>query len=368
MINVLKLRKNREIYMNTQLYNQSILDSLVQDIWTAISLTSQTTINESTLQSYSRVYENIASKVDYENGLAFADILVQSRKKNTYYLRLAACRYTLSRKLIAERELARISIFENDEDAFHSHLSAIEKLKDELAQVNAMPHASKIKTIVQRESKRSSLTGLPVDWRKQLCYRMISSKYFFQTLALAICGCRPHEMKLGILIKLVVVDQNEQLVLEILGAKITDQNGQEYRHLTFSANASNALLSPLINFVKEAGGSTILKIQNEKAFSTSISRYAAELWPKHKEPITPYTFRHAFASDMKASGDQDTVAQSLGHRSTRTQKIYGQKQLSRSIDHPRPIEVLAPFPVRQNITPFSKNKEPTSDNGLTNGC
>lgn len=354
--------------MNTQLDNQATLDSILEDLWPAINLTSQATINESTRQCYSKVYENIASKIDFENGITLADVLHHSKKKNTYYSRIAACRYTLSRKLITERELACIDIFENDEDAFHSRMSTIKKLKYELAEVNNMPHASEIKSMMQRKSKRSSLKGIPTDWRKQLCYRMITSKYFFHTLVLAICGCRPHELKLGILIKLVNIDQNENLVLEILGAKVTDQNGQKYRHLTFAADASNALLSPLINFVNEMGGSTILKIQDEKAFSTSISRFAAELWPKHKDPITPYSFRHAFASDMKANGNQDTIAQSLGHRSTRTQKAYGQKQLSKSSDHPRPIEVLTPFPVRQKITRFSKIIVPIGDSGLTKGC
>ncbi len=353
--------------MNTQLYNQTILDNLVKDLWPAISLTSQATINEATRQSYSKIYENIVSKIDYENGVAFADILYQSKKKNTYYSRLAACRYTLSQRLIAERELARVAIVENDEDVFHSHISTIEKLKCELAEINAMPQASKIKSIIQRKSKRSSLKDLPANWRKQLCYRMISSKYFFQTLTLAILGCRPHELQLGILIKLVTVDQNEHLVLEIPGAKVSDQNGQTRRHLTFRSNINDPFLSPLIHLAKETGGSTILNIQNEKAFSAAISRFAAELWPKHKEPITPYSFRHAFASDMKRYADEDTVAQSLGHRSTRTQKAYGQKQLSKSSDHPRPIEVLAPFPVRQNITRFSKGKGPTSDYDLTKG-
>lgn len=353
--------------MSTHVDNQASLDSILEDLWPTINLISHATINESTRKNYSRVYDNIASKVDYESGLAFADILAQTRKKNTYYLRLAACRYTLSRKLITECELARISIFESDEDAFHSHLSTIEKLKCEFAQVNTMPHASEIKSIVHRESKRSSLKGLPVDWRKQLCYRMITSKYFYQTLALAISGCRPHELQSGISIKLVAVDQNEHLVLEILGAKVTDRNGQSYRHLTFKGDINDPFLSPLIHLAKEMGGSTILKIQDGKALSTSISRFANELWPKHTEPITPYSFRHAFASDMKRYEDEDTVAQSLGHRSNRTQKAYGQKQLSKSSDHPRPIEVLAPFPVRQNITRFSKGKGPTSDYDLTKG-
>ncbi|MFZ6798157.1 site-specific integrase [Undibacterium sp. Di24W] len=354
--------------MNTQLDNQATLDSLFENLWSKIDSISQATINEATRQCYAKIYENMASKIDYENGIAFCDVLYQSKRKNTYYSKLAACRYSICIKLRKEHEKARIAISENDTDTFQQSKSTIHKLKCELAEINAMPPSSQIKSIESRKSKRGSLSGLPVDWRKQLCYRMISSKYFFQTLALAICGCRPHEMKLGILIKSVVVDQIENFVLEIHGAKVTDENGQKYRHLTFSADASNALLSPLINFAKEMGGSTVLKIQNEKAFSSAISRFAAELWPKLKVPITPYSFRHAFASDMKATGDQDTVAQSLGHRSTRTQKRYGQKQLSRSSDHPIPTEILTPFPIRQNITRFSKNKESTSDNGLTEGC
>ena len=58
------------------------------------NLSSQATISEATRQNYSRVYENITSQVDYENGITFADILGHSRKKNTYYLRLAACLLT----------------------------------------------------------------------------------------------------------------------------------------------------------------------------------------------------------------------------------------------------------------------------------
>lgn len=354
--------------MNKEIDNQATLDNLFHDLWPTINIVAKATINEVTRQSYSRVYEALASRIDYENGITLSDTLSESKRKNTYYLRLAACRYTVVSKLMREYEKARTAIRTNESDTFRQCESTIHKLKCELAEVNGMPPSSKVKVMKSRKSKRSSLSGLPGDWRKLLCYRMISSKYFFQTLALAICGCRPLEMKLGILIKTVVVEKNEQLVIEIRGAKVTNENGQKFRHLTFSADASNPFLSPLINLVKEMGGSTSLNIQNEKAFSSAITRFAEELWPRHKEPITPYSFRHAFASDMKRYADEDTVAQSLGHRSTRTQKTYGQKQLSRSSDHPRPVEVLAPFPARKKITRFSKTKTPLIDHGLTGGC
>ncbi len=67
-----------------------------------------------------------------------------------------------------------------------------------------------------------------------------------------------------------------------------------------------------------------------QAISTEISRTSAEVY-KNKYKASSYTFRHAFAEDLKnAKYDKENIAIALGHRSIDSQSAYGYKQKSSS--------------------------------------
>lgn len=310
-------------------------------------------VSSITLEEYRRTYINLKSRVDIENAIFIDDLILQTNSKNTYYKRIAACQQMILRLVENEFELARWAALEEDSDSLHAHLHQIECLKYELLQIRSLNGACRIKRRQNRRSKRTSLSGLPPKWREQLFERMQNSKYALGMLLLAIVGCRPSELCLGITVKKVVQSDQDLLCISIVGAKTNEANGQPIRQLLFSYAHKSFLLNVLKSQLENAGGLLIVRVENKKAFSNSITRFGRLIWPEHKHDVTPYTFRHAFASDMKANFDSETIARSLGHVSARTQKGYGQRQLSKIGEPNLPIAVQASRLIRNLKNTYS---------------
>lgn len=70
-----------------------------------------------------------------------------------------------------------------------------------------------------------------------------------------------------------------------------------------------------------------------------IRRLARSLWPKHKQPITSYCFRHQFAADLKANGDDEATSRGLGHISAETRRVYGTANQASKRYRLRPLRI-----------------------------
>ena len=85
------------------------------------------------------------------------------------------------------------------------------------------------------------------------------------------------------------------------------------------------------------------------AFSKTISRIGKLAFPKLDRAVTPYVFRHAFATDLRASGahSAEAIAQALGHLSMRSMSAYGTRGTTRPGARTHAVrEVKAPIAPR----------------------
>lgn len=209
-----------------------------------------------------------------------------------------------------------------------------------------------------RVGKRKQLSALPKSWREDLLLTMqeSDSKWFLAALTAALCGCRPAELTFGVEITLEEGGEEDNRILRFLirGAKVSVTSGQDERVIEYLAGDPHPLVARMAGLVSQSGGRLHVSIDDTKKFSASISYFGREAFavvPK-KTRISPYSFRHAFASDIKrALGDDDAVSKALGHRSNRTRSRYGQAQISRGGHVLNPVRIEATHQVRHARSP-----------------
>lgn len=209
------------------------------------------------------------------------------------------------------------------------------------------PESKPLETVERRESKRRGLSKLPGDWREQLAKRLPTWRMPY--LVAACTGARPSEIGRGIDLKI----DGEDLVATIKGAKVGPYSGQKLREMRWSIERGMPeLVRQLAKKVNEAGGRLLVDYSGhdnpnpEKAFSGAMRQAAGRAFPGQKVTLTPYSLRHAAASDLKASGltgQQQSAA--LGHQVVETKGSYGHHRLARGRSV-APKRVRATTPVR----------------------
>ncbi len=199
------------------------------------------------------------------------------------------------------------------------HLDALDVLRPldaENAQIAQITYLG-IKSV--SAGKRRGLGNLPDDWREQLLARAEANEKL-PIILLAISGCRPSELAMGIDIR----PQGSQILLGIRGAKVTEQNGQPYRVL--SIDRDHPWGRRLADVLSSASAKSAYQ-ESTHSLQHRIRRVATQ-W-QHSVGITgyqisAYSFRHQVAADLKRDGESaEWIAAVLGHRSTRTATCYG---------------------------------------------
>jgi hypothetical protein len=190
-----------------------------------------------------------------------------------------------------------------------------------------------------KKTKRTSLRHLGPDWREKLIAASIGSMYEKEIRVMAICGCRPDEMEKGVTVKRLT----NTIEITIKGSKCSEKTntGQAWRTLTFDAN------HPLIEDVTTGN-------YQAKAHSIgdAVSHFGKKISNNKKHPISAYSFRHAAASNFKASGlSVEEIAAALGHRSTVTMSFYGSKSSGSGIVVLQKVNATSPVQ-----TPKTKSK------------
>jgi len=199
----------------------------------------------------------------------------------------------------------------------------------------------------KRASKRQALRGLPGDWRERLYQRAAKGKYADAILVAALTGCRPEELRRGVLIRWVNNPRNDmgEINFEIDGAKVKAHQGQPHRLIAYGAHDPHPLLEALR--IRLAGRRELLVcIDSPVNFTVEVRRLARSLWPKHKHAITAYCLRHQWAADLKRHAAADSVSQGLGHASAKTRRNYGQANQASSRHALHPIAIEAERSVR----------------------
>lgn len=165
-----------------------------------------------------------------------------------------------------------------------------------------------------RDGKKASIHNLPDDWKDQILGSMNKHRYLNATRILACIGCRPSEIEKGI----VVQHKVDGIYFDIQGAKVDGMRGQVWREI----------ILPLDHPIASKINIGLYKAPS-KSISETISRKAEKLGFKD---ISAYSFRHQFASDLKASGfNKRNIAEAMGHQAELTQETYGNSGAGRKI-------------------------------------
>ena len=183
--------------------------------------------------------------------------------------------------------------------------------------------------------KRSFTAKLPMDWRQQIWAALAATNIKLQSAiaVLQLTGCRCKELETGVRIEYRHDDPQygETLSLTIAGAKVTDitdrkgnkhQRGQPERTIVVTLDSEAA--SYLADIIMENGGKPVTISYHRKGISTRLGEISREVFPKRKEHVSSYCYRHAFSADQKTGQvGRDTIAAALGQLSDFSQGAYG---------------------------------------------
>ncbi len=136
----------------------------------------------------------------------------------------------------------------------------------------------------------------------------------------AVFGIRPAELVRGVVLETTATG----LRLTVAGAKVDAIRGQPMRVLEVDTTrrGQSALAVALLRaHVEETGGNLFATA----ADTVAVRRAMREV----QEGLSPYAFRHAVASSVKASQSRAGVAAWLGHSNDRTQQGYGNARSGR---------------------------------------
>ncbi|MFQ6759462.1 MAG: site-specific integrase [Deltaproteobacteria bacterium] len=176
-------------------------------------------------------------------------------------------------------------------------------------------------------AKRKGIGTLPPNWRADFWKNFPENSPHRLALAiLSTTGCRPSELSKGVQVKL---DEHGNLKVSIRGTKTHDcRYGQEYRELTIMVESKEALF--LQNSVIANAEPLHVTIKNPKALSEAVRRNSKKLWPRRKYVVSPYSFRHQFAADLKNDLYPEEIAMAMGHSVCKTQQHYGTRNQGKS--------------------------------------
>lgn len=201
------------------------------------------------------------------------------------------------------------------------HTDLVLHINGQLNEIESIKKAQQRSPKGPSRSIRKSLSGKPSNL-DVLVARHLTPAALQGGLALILTGARPAEIAKGITFN---INKKGLLEAAIIGAKLTEVSGQELRTLTFDTSL-NAIAMEMYKLVRANGG-PLLVTRKPRRLHKDISRAAKAAG---FSDISPYSFRHLFASRRKKEVPPDdggtreiAIAESLGHRVTKTQSKYG---------------------------------------------
>ncbi|WP_172202819.1 hypothetical protein [Niveibacterium sp. COAC-50] len=184
-------------------------------------------------------------------------------------------------------------------------------------------HVAKNKTSPSPgRSKRKSIVGLTYDDLLRL-WELSSGSLYRDALAVSLAtGCRPREIALGVGVN---GGGGARLMIQILGAKLTDRTGARMRRLGYHGDET-----PWLTHLTELARSGVNQVtfdrqQQAKYFSTTVGRWSDRLWPERKvNRVTPYSLRHLMFSQFKQIEGRgwELVPAAFGQRSAASPSHY----------------------------------------------
>ena len=254
------------------------------------------------------------------------------------------------------------------------------------AETNADASTSKKSTLykLNQHQRRRAKVLTAYDWRSHFWTAAVMSDTHLDDqrraciATLMLTGCRPSELcnDLGVTIAAAGAGDNQHLAFEVSGAKCTESGGihpgkgQQSRYIEIACETPEAAwifdhvaaqsgrsARLFINAPRyDRKGIELMPMERRRRVSNQLGKLIARLgkvaFPRLNCNLSPYVFRHALSSDLRAPGHQSNrggIASALGHQSEKTQNHYGSPNTSKGLNGSRAaqiIEVSAISPVR----------------------
>ena len=253
-----------------------------------------------------------------------------ARCKNTFEFRRAAvvhdARATVKSGLRDMDRAKRNGDRDGAAKAYNSVRSALETLRQyppgtgsreqDLTRKSAFSGPSRAER-ERSNGKRGSIDGLPADWRDRVQAELRDGDRA-AVAVMSLSGARPAELR-GVKVR----QNGGTLTLTIGGAKFDEERGVKSRTLEFSRDelAQTQAGRDLSDWLGNRPVRTVAYDGSLSAFRERVARAAdrADL-----PDVSGYSYRHAQARELKQAGtERDEIARCLGHRSERSQSVYG---------------------------------------------
>lgn len=275
-------------------------------------------MNEKTQSDYIKLAENF-----YKTRLADDDI---TPKKITDALKDAAFDY----RLAYWRKLRNALAYEQQSKGFKKSADRINETKNPLTKADA---PEMLKRQVKRKQKRVKSINQN-DYEKLLSKLNPNDIELRAALTIAeLTGCRPAEM--------LNIEIDLPYEITIKGAKINEKGDRGLdRKLTLDYNDCFAI-SQAVDVLK-SGDTDDFKTGIMHRIQERLATLTKSTFPRRKAQMTLYSFRHQLGSDLKASGlSRVEVAYIMGHQSTKSVSVYGDKRTASGKIAVKPAITLA---------------------------
>lgn len=259
---------------------------------------------------------------------------LDAANSRTHFDRLrSACKWVEAQEIARLRTLAETARKAKDLDAMRAHtLAAFERATVFRAQYLAQDRptwahkAAKLKAAglrpVSKSKRQAGRRALSPDRLLVALARQPGRMARVEILAMifGMFGIRPTEATRGL-----ILDKTDTgLRLAVAGGKVDAVRGQPLRVLEVEASRrgqSGLAVDFLRAYVDDTGGDLV---------ATPADVVAVRRAMRQAQPgLSPYAYRHARASDAKASQGRAGVAAWLGHSNDRTQQGYGHARSAR---------------------------------------
>ncbi|GAU08427.1 site-specific integrase [Desulfoplanes formicivorans] len=281
-------------------------------------------LEDKTKNEYMKIFKQITKDKDgflYEGS------------KSYYYKKKAALRYCIKQYMVLYlRKMNSNSLDESNLQKNKRMLLYLIKLYQEHGRNTGN---CPVKTKSPGKSKRKALRGMPTNWREMMWDRCSNYDYKGALAVLHLTGARPSEIERGVT---VIGDENSEfLEFVIKGSKVgkAKQNGQPERRIFINMRGLVYDGSPvdyLLSCVADSGRVVIRA--KAKRLNDYVRRLSQKIWPRRKNHISPYCYRHQLSADLKGEGClPPKISMILGHRSTLSKKKYGTSRQARGNTH-----------------------------------
>jgi integrase len=206
----------------------------------------------------------------------------------------------------------------------------------------AGPFSGARRGVDQSTHGKRAVGRLPKNWKTKLLGGVPkTSKYRAHVAVMALCGCRPSEFENSVMVE-KIDDDTYRFTIGGMKTGERTKNGKTYttgqamRELTISRVSDldkHGQVNPeFIILEKALAGKKYAELTAKATAIRDVVIHASEkAFPDLKNRPTAYSFRHAFASELKASNSEhsEQTAAALGHACTKTQQGYGYSKSGR---------------------------------------